>query len=98
MTFRSICRCPWAQAAKLAGTIPRVLADDLMAFVAGEDAHIKTAGALILAHEFILDLRGKVKVEKHGLLPPTLCSVKLCGGSDLRTTQDLAKLFMNTGN
>ena len=64
MRFLSICLCPWAQAAKLAGTIPRVLADDLMVFVTGEDAHIKTARALILAHEFILDLRGEVKVEK----------------------------------
>ena len=64
MKFLAICLCPWARAAKLAGTIPRVLADDLMVFVTGADAHNKTAKVLIDAHEFILDLRGTVKVEK----------------------------------
>ena len=64
MRFLTILLCPWAKAAKLAGTIPRVLADDLMVFCTGEGAHIKAAKMLVPAHEFILDLKGKVNVEK----------------------------------
>ncbi len=59
MRFLFICLCPWAQAAKLAGTISRVLAGGLMLFVTGEDAHIKTARAVILVMNSYSALGGR---------------------------------------
>ena len=67
MRFLTICPQPWMKVCAANSVVPRVLADDLMVFAAGPDAAIHAANALLLTHEYMLDLRGKVKNGKKHL-------------------------------
>ena len=58
MRFLAICLHPWMKVCAANNVVPRVLADDLMVFATGPDAAIQAAKALLLTHEYILDLRG----------------------------------------
>ena len=64
MRVLAICLQPWMKVCAANNVIPRILADDLMVFATGPDAAILAAKALLLTHEYILDIRGKVKTEK----------------------------------
>ena len=64
MRFLAIASRPWMGSIKTLGVIPRVLADDLMAFCTWARAAFNAALALLLAHEYFLAIRGLVKTEK----------------------------------
>lgn len=55
---------PWMYKIKAGNCIPRVLADDLTICCTGHDCAFIGTRALPITHEYILDLRGHVKVEK----------------------------------
>jgi hypothetical protein len=71
MRFLAIITHPWILKMKSINIIPRVLADDLMIYATGLHSTTNTALALLLTHEYILDIRGMVKTEKHGPLHMT---------------------------
>ncbi len=64
MRFLAIITHPWTLKMKSLNIIPRVLADDLMIYATGLHSTTNIALALLLTHEYILDIRGKVKTEK----------------------------------
>ena len=66
MRFLAIITHPWILKMKSINTIPRVLADDLMIYATGLHATTNIARALLLTHEYILDIRGMVKTENMG--------------------------------
>ena len=56
MRFLSICLQPWMKVCAANNVIPRILADDLMAFATGPDAAMLAAKAVLLTHKYILDI------------------------------------------
>ena len=64
MNFMAFLMRPWVLKMKAMNIIPMVLADDLLIFATGTHAVIDTALALLLTHEYILDIRGIAKQRK----------------------------------